>query len=432
MMSGTRTRRKKSEQRPATPVIPGRKNLTAGRLNAPVDIDIDGSEGEGGGQVVRTAVALSALLSKSLVVRNIRASRSKPGLAAQHMAGVLAVSRISGQSTLGAVLGSTAIRLDGGADGDLPGEALPLRVEVQTAGACALVLQAALPIVLRCCPSGSALVLTGGTVGKAAPHADYVINVLAPNLRYFGVNLEYIVERDGFFPRGGAIVNVSISKSSDLSSNNDFSGGDTSADQSVALRAVDLTTRGMLTSINGRVIIAGRVSDAAGLAMVLAAKARIRSRLIDVERIADLSIVLDRIAPEKGSGDCSAITLWAGLSGGTTIGASALLERLTGKTTGDQASLQVANELGTQAADELCDTLEGGACVDAHMADQLAVFAGIANGQSRILISLPTLHMTTMVGVLNRFGVDCNLSKVDDTSSTWLFTCNGANVSLRS
>jgi RNA 3'-terminal phosphate cyclase (ATP) len=428
-------------------------------MSSPVDVDIDGATGEGGGQVVRVSTALAAVLSRSLVVRNIRASRSSPGLRAQHLAGVLAVARLRGIPAYGAQLGATSIRFDNGGEIAKPSENLPIRVEVQTAGACALVLQAALPVVLRCCASGPALILTGGTVGTGAPHADYVINVLSPNLRLFGVHLEYSVDRDGFFPRGGAIVRVSVSKSPKLVSEKAGRDGDgREIEETITLNSVDLTSRGDLVSIGGRAIVSGAVSDAVGQDMVMAAKKHMRHRLRNMEHFPDMPIVLERLTSEQSAGgDCGAITLWASLSGGTVLGASALLDR---NTTGDG--------VGKHAADELCDALKTGACVDSFMADQLVVYvymlrapgcerlnvymltsccflyywylyatsfllriAGMARGRSQILVSQPSLHLTTVVDVLRQYEFSCRLEPVEDESGNWLLVCDGAGVSLQ-
>jgi RNA 3'-terminal phosphate cyclase (ATP) len=327
-------------------------------------ISIDGSMGEGGGQVLRMSVALAALLSRSLRVRDIRAARPVPGLRAQHLAGVTAVAAIAGASLSGAAVGSRELTMTMPTDPDCcvaDREKEPLFVPTETAGSCALVLQAALPVALKYRNCGPALVLTGGTIAMAAPHADYVQHVLCPNLKHFGIELTYAVERHGFFPRGGARVNVSFSK---------YHGeGDS---DTTTLKPINWMSRGDIRSVCGRVTVAGKVSDEVGVAMAAAARKHIRKRLRQRQLYeGDITITMDRLAKEVCMGDCGAITLWAsvdalsdgGMSQTTVLGASGLMDRKS-----------LPGVIAETAADELCDSIESGSCVDSHMADQVVMY----------------------------------------------------------
>ncbi|KAJ1489710.1 RNA 3'-terminal phosphate cyclase domain-containing protein, partial [Baffinella frigidus] len=173
---------------------------------------VDGSTLEGGGQVVRMSSALSALLGVAIHVDRIRAGRSKPGLAAQHAAGIhLVAAMCSGQLT-GGEIGSTSLTLR-------PGPILlggARRAECGTAGAVTLLLQSSLPL---CCfpPRGSSgpvstrLELCGGTDVSFAPPVDYARHVLLPVLHtLFGVQAKIDVKRRGFYPRGGGEIHVEV------------------------------------------------------------------------------------------------------------------------------------------------------------------------------------------------------------------------------
>lgn len=250
----------------------------------------------------------------------------------------------------------------------------------------------------------------------AAPLADYVVNVLRPNLRAFGVDLDFRVKKDGFFPRGGGEIEVACRKDASLCSD---------ADGKPILRPVVLRGRGRVLFVRGRVVIAGATEDKYGLDMVLSAKRVLRKRLGQAgDFTGEVDIDLDRVAPQDCSnGTVAAITLWAtadGLDGSpqTVIGASGLRERRTG-----------SKPLAEGVANELCDALDSGASVDSHMADQVAIFLAMASGESRVCISEPSLHTKTVVEVLRQFGVDCSIHLIANTS-LYEIRCAGLGIAL--
>jgi RNA 3'-terminal phosphate cyclase (ATP) len=167
-------------------------------------IEIDGSHGEGGGQVLRTALALSAWLGRPFQMKNIRARRMQPGLKAQHLAAVELVARVCGATVEGAALRSGALRFSPGAVA--PGT---YEQEVGTAGATTLVAQAAAIPLLRA-PGPSRLRIGGGTHVAWAPPADYLRDVYARLLSRMGLRLQVDVTRHGFFPRGGGCIEVEV------------------------------------------------------------------------------------------------------------------------------------------------------------------------------------------------------------------------------
>ncbi|MBS1171812.1 MAG: rtcA, partial [Proteobacteria bacterium] len=139
-------------------------------------LHIDGAHGEGGGQLVRTAVALAAISGRPLHMRNIRARRAKPGLAAQHLTAVRAVAALCGATVKGAAVGSGELTfvpqtVRGG----------DYRFDVGTAGSITLVLQALLPVLLAA-DRPSRVTIRGGTDVRGAPPMDYLACVLLPLL----------------------------------------------------------------------------------------------------------------------------------------------------------------------------------------------------------------------------------------------------------
>jgi len=167
-------------------------------------IEIDGRRGEGGGQMLRTALALSAWLGRPFRMTNIRARRTQPGLKAQHLTAVEMVGRICGATVEGAEPRSGTLTF-------LPGRVAPgvYEQEVGTAGATTLVAQAAaLPLLRAAGPSR--LSIGGGTHVAWAPPAEYLRDVYAALLARLGLRLDVTLERHGFFPRGGGRIEVAI------------------------------------------------------------------------------------------------------------------------------------------------------------------------------------------------------------------------------
>jgi len=165
---------------------------------------IDGSRGEGGGQVVRTSLSLAVALGRSVRIEKVRAGRKKPGLLRQHLCALRAAAEICGGELVGDELGSTAVELH-------PGELRGGRYEFQvgSAGSAMLVLQTVLPALLLA-PEVSELVLEGGTHNPWAPPFEAIAESFLPVLARTGVKAEARLERAGFYPAGGGRVHVRI------------------------------------------------------------------------------------------------------------------------------------------------------------------------------------------------------------------------------
>lgn len=167
-------------------------------------IQIDGSRGEGGGQILRTALAISAWLGKPFEMTCIRAGRERPGLHAQHLAAVRGAQAICNAEVDGAEPGSTTLVFRPGALA-----AGNYRMEVGTAGATTLVAQACAPPLLRAAGT-SRLTITGGSHVPWSPPLDYVRDVYAPLLAFFGFHMKASLLRYGFYPRGGGEIAIQI------------------------------------------------------------------------------------------------------------------------------------------------------------------------------------------------------------------------------
>jgi RNA 3'-terminal phosphate cyclase (ATP) len=167
-------------------------------------LEIDGAVGSGGGQILRTALALSAILNKGFVINNIRARRPRPGLMPQHLACVRAARQLCHARVQGDAAGSTRLIFEPDQIGSAQLE-VDVAGETGSAGAVTLVAQTVLPIMLFA-PEPSTAVLRGGTHVPFSPVYEYLERVLLPFVRQLGYQAEVQLNRFGFFPVGGGEV----------------------------------------------------------------------------------------------------------------------------------------------------------------------------------------------------------------------------------
>ncbi len=321
-------------------------------------IEIDGSYGEGGGQILRTALALSAILKIPIRVKNIRASRKKPGLGIQHLVGLNAMVRISGAAVEGNAIGSQTLTF-------VPQEIRPGDYEfrIETAGSVTLVLQSIfLPLCLA--QRDSTLSLVGGTHVPWSPPFHYFSQVFLSALSSMGVSAKSMVEKWGFYPRGGGLVRLRISPVQKL-------------------KPISLTERGSFKKIRGISAIANLPKHVADRQKEQALKG-IRSEL---EIDPNIDVLYD--APSIGQG--SFLFLLAEYKG-IVAGFSSLGAR--GKP---------AEKVADEAVDFLKDYIESDGCVDPHLADQLVPFMALAKGDSSFTTTQMTEHLLTNLWVIAHF-----------------------------
>jgi len=320
-------------------------------------IEVDGSFGEGGGQVLRTAVALAAVLSQEIHVFNIRAGRAEPGLRPQHMTGVKAAAQLCSGSLEELEVGSTEFVFK-------PGKlkAGNFRFEVGTAGSVTLVLQTLMPI-LAFAPGGVQLEITGGTDVKWSPPIDYLRLITLPLLKkisYQG-NLELV--RRGHYPKGGGEVRFST-------------GG-----PSILQPLVDVKP-GSISKING---ISHAVALPRHVAERLAAAAR---KNLEEAKLPSSSIDIEVVDDRRQLGPGSGIVLSAESQRGNILGSDALGERG-----------RPAEEVGSTAGRVLVEEIQSGAVLDRHMGDIIVPYLVLAEGTSEVSISRITQHTQTNVKV---------------------------------
>ena len=167
-------------------------------------IELDGATGEGGGQILRTGLALSMCTGRPMAIQRIRAKRPKPGLMRQHLTCVQAAAAVCGATVHGAELGAQTLVFEPG-----PVRAGDYAFNVGTAGSCTLVLQTVLPALMLCAAS-SRVLLGGGTHNPMAPPFHFLARSFAPLLRRLGVGLDLELRRLGFYPAGGGAVSAVV------------------------------------------------------------------------------------------------------------------------------------------------------------------------------------------------------------------------------
>lgn len=167
-------------------------------------LEIDGSLGEGGGQILRTALSLAMCTGTPFRINHIRAKRKKPGLLRQHLTAVLAATEICGAEVTGAVIGSPCLTF-------VPGKIRSgeYRFAIGTAGSCTLVLQTLLP-ALWSAEGPSKVVLQGGTHNPMAPPFHFLERAFVPLLERMGISISLTLDRFGFYPAGGGQITVEI------------------------------------------------------------------------------------------------------------------------------------------------------------------------------------------------------------------------------
>ncbi len=332
-------------------------------------VEIDGSYGEGGGQILRTAVALSAVSGIPVRIFNIRAKRRNPGLRPQHLTAIRALAEITGARVEGARVGSMEVYFE-------PGRIRGGRYyfDVGTAGSISLVLQALLP-VLAYADSPVYLTIRGGTDVKMAPLIDYVREVLIRLLDKFGYTVRLRVRRRGHYPRGGGIVDIEIPV------------------PPRGFRPVRLVDRGRLEGVEGR-------SHAVKLPRHVAERqAAAASRLIRSALGVEPRIEVEWYEPSRDPhlGPGSGIVVWA-LFEGSVMGGDALGER------GKRAEI-----VGEEAAQKLVEDVRSGAAVDRYASDMLPVYMALAEGESEYTGARLTSHARTVFWLLQRFFPDARI-----------------------
>jgi RNA 3'-terminal phosphate cyclase (ATP) len=315
---------------------------------------IDGASGEGGGQMLRTALSLSLVTGQPFRIENIRARREKPGLLRQHLTAVLAAAEVGSAKTDGATLGSKTLEF-------VPGKIRPgnFRFAVGTAGSSTLVFQTILPSLMTA--SGpSRLTIEGGTHNTMAPPFDFLQKTFLPLLSRMGPKVTVNLERYGFYPAGGGRFVAEIEPCEKLSS-------------------LVLTERGEVTHRRVLAIVANLPRNIAQRELDTAShQLNWPADVLEILETRDSPGPGNVVMVEAGSDDVAVV-----FTGFGRLGAS-------------------AEKVASEAAGEARAYLASHAVADEHLADQLLLPFALA-GSGEFTATKISLHAQTNIEVISLF-----------------------------
>jgi RNA 3'-terminal phosphate cyclase (ATP) len=316
-------------------------------------LSVDGSYGEGGGQILRTALALAALTGMPVRIERIRAQRSKPGLRPQHLTAVQAVARVCQAEVTGGHLGSQALTFrphtpQGGH------YLFNVAEQTRSAGAVTLVAQALLPPLLKA-EAPATVILKGGTHVPWSPPAHYLSQVFLPALAAMGAEVEMTLARWGWYPRGGGEIRLTIRCACPLIGVQWHTPAASSAFRalSAAAKLPEHVARRQAARLVARLDAAGPVE----------------------------------IIPAGGLDPGSLVFIWGPQAGFTALGARG----------------KPAEQVADEAVEAYLAFRARGAAVDRHLADQILIYLALAQGPSRFTTETVTSHLLTNVWVIEQF-----------------------------
>ena len=317
-------------------------------------ITIDGSEGEGGGQMVRNSCALSLVTGEPFRITNIRGRRPKPGLMRQHVTAVEAACVISGSECSGLMVGSTELTFRPGRVE--PGE---YHFAVGTAGSTGLVLQTVLmPLVLAGEPSR--LVLEGGTHNLMAPPFDFIERSFLPIINRMGPTVNARIVRHGFYPRGGGRIEVDI--------------------QPASITPIKCLGRGDSLGVSGQVLYSGLPRE---IAERMLARAR-----RDLAGWPDDAFAVRELPADQGPG--------------VILMLEAHYANVSEVVSGFGQLGVPAERLAKSSAARMNGYIEASAFAGPYLADQLVLPFALAGGGSLTTVK-PSQHTLTAIDIAKRF-----------------------------
>lgn len=321
---------------------------------------IDGGEKSGSGTIVRYAVALASLLGKEIRIQNIRAKRENPGLRAQHLKVVQACREICGGLVEGAVVGSKQIvyapksKFRGGT----------YAWDIGTAGSTTMMAQTLLPLACFA-QKPSRFRLEGGLFQDFAPSAHHMKFVLLPFLKKMGVRAELDIIRPGYVPRGGGIIEARVEPAGKL-------------------RPLHAVEQGRILSIKGIALSSHLIEKRVSQRMAEECRKVLRSYGYGAE----IDIVEDESSLQEGA----SLAIYAKTSLGNRMGS-------------DRAGRpgRSSESIGRYVAETFIEDVKTGAAVDRYIADQLIIYAGLADGVTRYSLPRITEHVETNLWLIEKF-----------------------------
>jgi RNA 3'-terminal phosphate cyclase (ATP) len=330
-------------------------------------IEIDGSSHSGSGTIVRFGVAFAALLGRPVVIHNARAARKKPGLRPQHLTSVQACAALCGARTEGVAVDSREFAFWPGTE--IRGGSFEW--DIGTAGSATMLALGTLPLAAFAGGRVTARI-TGGLFQDFAPSPYHMMHVLLPVLSSMKLEARLTVVRPGYVPAGGGILDLEVTPV----------GG--------RLQPIELMEQGTVDEVRGEAI-SSHLEDR----HVSHRMAKVCGRIL---RKAGLGHRIEARYENEAARPGAGLAIWAESSTGCRLGA-------------DRAgALKRSSEnIGRSVARDFLQDWESGATVDRHLADQLVLFAALAEGVSRFRVPRITDHLETNLWLASLFGADTGL-----------------------
>jgi RNA 3'-terminal phosphate cyclase (ATP) len=338
-------------------------------------ITIDGGAKSGSGTIVRYSVALASLLGEEIKIENIRARRDKPGLRAQHLKVLQACQEMCHGVVKNASVGSKEITYT-------PGERFnggEYSWDIGTAGSTTMMAQTLLPLACFA-RKPSKFRLEGGLFQDFAPSAYHMKFVLLPFLKQMGVRVEFEIIRPGYVPRGGGIIEVGVAPAGKL-------------------KPLNITEQGEISSIKG-----------------IALSSHLKEKKVSQRMAGECQRVLssygykaeiEKIEDESSLQEGAALAIYAEMSSGNRIGS-------------DRAGRpgRSSESIGRYVAERFIEDIKTGAAIDRYIADQLIIYAGLAEGVTRYSVPRITEHVETNLWLIEEFlsaktKIDDNLLEIN-------------------
>jgi len=323
-------------------------------------ITIDGGAKSGSGTIVRYSVALASLLGKEIKIQNIRAKRDKPGLRAQHLKAIQACAEMCHGVVENAAVGSKEItyiprkKFNGG----------EYHWDIGTAGSTTMFAQALLPLACFA-EKPSKFRLQGGLFQDFAPSAYHMKFILLPLLKQMGIQAELEIIRPGYVPKGKGIIEIEV-------------------EPVEKLKPLNLIEQGKITSINGIALSSHLEEKKVSQRMAQECRKILSSQGYKVE----IKEIYDKSSLQEGA----ALAIYADTSSGSVIGS-------------DRAGRpgRRSESIGRYVAQNFMEDINTGAAVDRYIADQLIIYAGLAEGITRYSIPRITEHVETNLWLIEEF-----------------------------
>lgn len=319
-------------------------------------VEIDGSFGEGGGQILRTALALSVATQRPIRIRNIRAGRRRPGLANQHLTCIKAARQISSARVSGDTLGSQTLEFE--PESVRPGD---YSFDVTTAGSVSLVFHT-LFLPLSLAGNESRITIRGGTHVKWSPSYEFLEDQWLFYLRKIGFDVTVRLEKAGYYPKGGGVLKAQVRPANEIC-------------------PLALSDRGGLRGVVCRVFFSN-LNRSIAVRQVAKAQEILRCRGLSAE-----TEIREYPSPGVGTGTHLQAVFENGSGGFSSLGERGL----------------PAERVAAFSAESLCEYMDSGAAVDRFIADQLLLPLSFASGESFFTCEQVTQHLVTNAHVMQMF-----------------------------